>query len=211
MKNALDYGLDHPYGEPMTEETVNNISLQMCEDYYNTYFHPNVAYLAIVGDIDKDEAQPLIEKYFGSWEKKDIPKFKYETPQPPSTRMVAIVDRPNAVQSVIHITYPVQLEKNSKDVIPVSVMNTILGGSFSSRLMQDLREKKAFTYGARSSIASDRLVGNFDASCQARNSVTDSSVTEFIAQMNKIRDEKVSEKELHINNKLYNRRLCSFS
>ena len=94
---------------------------------------------------------------------------------------MAIVDRPNAVQSVIHVTYPVQLRKNSKDVIPVSVMNTILGGSFSSRLMQDLREKKAFTYGARSSISSDRLIGNFDASCEARNSVTDSSVTEFIS------------------------------
>ena len=135
VKNALDYGIDHPYGEPMTEETVNNISLQMCKDYYDTYFHPNVGYLAIVGDITKDEAEPLIQKYFGSWEKKDVPKFKYETPQSPSTRIVAIVDRPNAVQSVIHITYPVQLAKNSKDVIPVSVMNTVLGGAFSSRFM----------------------------------------------------------------------------
>ena len=107
----------------------------MCKDYYNTYFHPNIAYLAIVGDITKDEAEPLIKKYFGSWEKKDVPTFTYKTPKPPSSRMVAIVDRPNAVQSVIHITYPIQLGKESKDVIPASVMNTILGGGFlSSRL-----------------------------------------------------------------------------
>ncbi len=196
VKNAIDYGLSHPYGEPMTEETVNAITLEMCKDYYKTYFHPNVAYLAIVGDIDKDEAEPLIKKYLGSWEKKDVPAFKYEMPEPPKERIVAIVDRPNAVQSVIHVTYPVQLEKNSKDIIPVSVMNTILGGSFSSRLMQDLREKKAFTYGAHSSITSDKLVGNFDASCEARNSVTDSSIAEFIAQMKKIRDEKVTDQEL---------------
>ena len=197
VKNALDYGMNHPYGEPMTEETVNNITLQMCKDYYSTYFRPNIAYLAIVGDITKDEAEPLIKKYFGSWEKKDVPTFTYETPKPPSSRMVAIVDRPNAVQSVIHITYPIQLGKGSKDVIPASVMNTILGGGFlSSRLNQDLREKKAFTYGAYSSISSDKLTGNFDASCEARNSVTDSAVTEFITQMKKIRDEKVTEQEL---------------
>ncbi len=196
VKNALDFGLNHPYGEPLTEETVDNVTLQMCKDYYNTYFRPNIAYLAIVGDISKDEAEPLIKKYFGSWVKKDVPTFKYETPKPPAERIVAIVDRPNAVQSVIHLTYPIVLEKGDKDVIPVSVTNTILGGSFSSRLMQDLREKKAYTYGAHSSISSDRLVGNFDASCEARNSVTDSSVTAFIDQMKKIKDEKVSDQEL---------------
>ena len=48
----------------------------MCKNYYNTYFRPNIAYLAIVGDITKDEAEPLIKKYFGSWEKKDVPTFQ---------------------------------------------------------------------------------------------------------------------------------------
>ncbi len=196
VKNALDYGLDHPYGEPLTEETVDAYTLQMCKNYYNTFFRPNISYLAIVGDITKDEAEPLIKKYFGSWQKQDVPTFKYEMPQPPSSRVVAIVDRPNAVQSVIHITYPIQLDKGDKDVIPASVTNTILGGSFSSRLMQNLREKRAFTYGARSSISSDELIGNFDALCEARNSVTDSAVTEFLSEMKKLKEEKVKPEEL---------------
>ena len=61
--NAILYGKDHPYGEAMTEKTVESITLQLCTDYYKTYFRPNVAYLAVVGDITKAEAEDLIKKY----------------------------------------------------------------------------------------------------------------------------------------------------
>lgn len=196
IRSMLYYGKDHPYGEFVTEETVESVTLDICNEYYKTFFKPNAAYLAIVGDITMDDAKELVEKYFGAWEKGEIPSFKYKTPKAPLITKVALVDRPAAVQSVIHVGYPVKLEKNSPDVIPAVVMNSILGGSFSSRLNQNLREDNGYTYGARSVLTSDELIGQFDASLEARNSVTDSSITEILKEMKKLRREPVPDDEL---------------
>ena len=196
VKNALYYGKDHPYGEPMTEKTVDNITLEMCKNYYNTYFKPNIAYLAVVGDINKDEAQKLVEKYFGSWKKGEVPEHKYNKPTAPLITKVALVDRPNSVQSVIGVGYPVDLKIGSEDVIKASVMNTILGGSFSSRLNHNLREEHGYTYGAGSGLHSDKVIGSFTASCTARNSVTDSAITQIFSEMKKMRTDTVSAEDL---------------
>jgi predicted Zn-dependent peptidase len=196
VSNVLMYGKDHPYGEPETEETVKSITLNMCNEYYKTYFKPNVAYLAIVGDITKDKAGELVKKYLGNWEKGDVPKHEYKTPKAPLVRKVAIVDRPQAVQSVIRIGYPINLEKGSKDVIPASVANTILGGSFLSRLNNNLREVHGYTYGAGSSISSDELVGHFTAAATVRNSVTDSALSQFMDELKNMRYNKVTSEEL---------------
>ncbi len=199
VRKALTYGLDHPYGEQMTEETVNSVTLEMCSNYYNDYFVPNIAYLAIVGDISKSEAEELVNKYFGSWKGKTVDQFTYETPKAPLIRKVALVDRPNSVQSVINIAYPVDLPKGDPDVIPSSLANTILGGGiFSARLISNLREDKGYTYGAYSRLASDKLVGTFYAYCQARNIVTDSAVTEFLNEMKRMRSEKVDDELLQL-------------
>jgi len=192
----LVYGDKHPYGEFETEETVENISLEEIKAYYNTYFRPNIGYLAIVGDITPKEAKKLIKKNFADWEKAEVPSKKYEMPTPPEETYVALVDREASVQSVINVTYPVSLPIGSEDVIVARVLNQILGGGFSSRLMQNLREDKAFTYGARSSLSSDELVGRFNASASVRNEVTDSAVNEFMAELTKINKEGVTQNEL---------------
>ncbi|MFH1197923.1 MAG: pitrilysin family protein [bacterium] len=197
LVSGLVYGKGHPYGELVTEESVEKITLDMCNNYFNTYWSPSVAYLAIVGDITKSEAQNLVEKYLSGWVKKDVPKHEYKTPKAPLVNKVAIVDRPQAVQSVIHIAYAVELPIGGEDAIPVSVLNMILGGNFSSRFNMNLREKHGFTYGARSSLGTDRLVSRFDASCEGRNSITDSAVTEFINEMKKIKNEPVTAEELN--------------
>lgn len=196
VRNALNFGKDHPYGEMMTEETLDKITLQKCVDFFTTYWSPSEAYLAIVGDISANEAKEIIEKNLGNWKKKVVPTNEFKTPKKPLIRKVAIVDRPNAVQSVIYLGYPVELKKGSEDLIKVNVMNEIIGGNFSSRFNQNLREDKGFTYGARSFIESDMLIGNFGATCEARNSVTDSAVTEFLHEMKKMRTEKVTKDEL---------------
>lgn len=196
VSSVLVYGKDHPYGELTQEETVENITLEDCKNYYQKYFKPNVGYLAVVGDIDVKEAKKLVNQYFNKWEKGEIEQPKYETPKAPEKTFVAMVDRSSSVQSVIDVTYPISLEPGNPDVIKSRVLNQILGGGFSSRLMQNLREDKAFTYGARSSLSSDDLVGSFSAGASVRNEVTDSAVTEFIHELNKIREEQVSEEEL---------------
>lgn len=196
VQNVLLYGKDHPYGEPITEKTVESVTLQMCTDYIDKYFKPNIGYLAIVGDVSLDEAKSYAEKYFSGWKKGEVPKHTYSNPQPPAKTSVAIVDRPASVQSVIHVTYPVYLKLGDPDYFSARLMNTIFGGNSTARLYKNLRETKGFTYGAYSSLESDKLVGNFDASLQARNAVTDSSVAEILSEMKKYREQGADEEEL---------------
>ena len=196
---VVNYGTNHPYGEIPTEKTTNAITLESCIEYYNTYFKPNNAYLTIVGDISPIVAKAKARKYFGSWKSGDVPENSYPLPSKPNGARVCVANKDGAVQSVINITYPVDLKPGTDNVLPVSVMNSILGGGiFSGRLMQNLREDKAFTYGARSSVRTDRLVGTFNASASVRNEVTDSSVHEFLYEMNRIASEPVSADDLDL-------------
>ena len=196
VRQVLLYGKDHPYGELETEETVKSITLDMCKNYYNTYFHPNIAYLAIVGDITKKEAENLVKKYFGNWKAKDVPTFNYPPVKKPETNEVAIVNRPVAVQSTIMIAYPVNLKKFGDEAIKAKVMNYLLGGGATAEFFLTLREKKGYTYGAYSSLTGDKLVGNFTASCDVRNEVTDSAVATFLEVMKDFRSKKVDKKRL---------------
>jgi len=183
VQRVLLYGKDHPYGEIMTEETIDNVTLEDAKSIYTTYFKPNVAYLAVVGDITVDEAKPLVEKYFGSWEKGEVPTHTYETPEQPSQPIVAFVNKPGAVQSVVSMFNTIDLKPGSADDITASVANGILGGGFVSKLNLNLREEHSYTYGARSSISSDEWVGSFSASAKVRNEVTDSSLNEMIKEI----------------------------
>ena len=196
VMDAVFYGLDHPYGEMETEETVKNITVDDCREFYNQYFTPEIAYLAIVGDISLKEAKKLTKKYFKNWENKPIQLPTFSAPAQPEQTQVALVDRSNSVQSEIRIGYPIVLKKGDPDVIKASLMNTILGAGFSSRIMQNLREKHAYTYGARSAISSDMIVGNFTANTSVRNEVTDSAIVQLEYELERIVAEKVSDKEL---------------
>jgi len=191
----LVYGTAYPYGESMNEESVKKITLDKCNEFYKNYYKPNVGYLAIVGDITLAQAKPLIEKYFGSWQRGDVPVKAYAAPKAPAKPVVAIVDRPNAVQSTLNVTYPLDLKPNSPDVIKAQVTNTVLGGG-TFRLFNNLREKHGWTYGAYSQLTRDKLIGRFTASAEVRNPVTDSSLTQIIYEMNRLRTEPVPDAEL---------------
>lgn len=199
VANILNNGKGHPYGEVQTEETVNSITIDKCKEYYNTYFKPNNAYLVVVGDIEPAVAKANVEKYFGNWKKGKVPKVNYKKPTAPGERKVAVVNKDGAVQSVIRVTYPVDLKMGDDDLIASRVMNSILGGGiFSGRLMQNLREDKAYTYGARSSLRADKLAGSFNASASVRNEVTDSSVHEFIYELERMVNEGFDQEDIQL-------------
>lgn len=198
VSNALTYGKEHPYGEITNESTVSNVSLEDCKTYYNTYFKPGNAYLVIVGDITPDAAKAKAEKYFGSWPAGKTPAYQYAFPKAVDKTTVDFVDKAGAVQSVINITYAVDMKPGTADAIPARVMNTILGSGFSGRLFKNLREDKAYTYGAYSSLDADELVGSFSANASVRNEVTDSAVTQFLIELNKLRTEPVTKEELEL-------------
>lgn len=196
VARVLRYGAGHPYGELTTEETIENITLEDVKNFYDTYFTPSRTYFVVVGDISEKEAKTLAEKHFSSWKGKPVMEKDYPVPAKPEATQVNFVDKAGAVQSVVNITYPIVLKQGDPKTIPVSLMNTILGGGFSSRLNLNLREDKAYTYGARSQVVPDEHVGYFNASASVRNEVTDSALVEFMSEIRRIRTEKVSEAEL---------------
>jgi zinc protease len=196
---AVVYGPEHPYGEITTQGSLGNITVDMLKDYYNTNFKPNVAYMVIVGDINKQEASRLMDKYFASWQPGEVPQRTYPTPQAPEGLRVAFGERLGAIQSVAAVTHPVILTPGHPDAIKVSVMNSILGGgAFSGRLMQNLREDKGYTYGAYSRLGTDRLVSRFSASAEVRNEVTDTTVVEILREMRRMITEPVEEASLEL-------------
>ncbi|MCC6725177.1 MAG: insulinase family protein [Saprospiraceae bacterium] len=198
VTRAVNNGKNHPYGEVVSEKSLEKITLENCKAYYNTYFKPNISYLIITGDISLADAKKFAQKYFGDWKQGDVKKTKFDTPQKPAATQVDFVDKAGAVQSVINVTYPVELKNGADDAIKASVMNTILGSYFGSRLMQNLREKHAYTYGARSTLNPDPVIGYFNAYASVRNEVTDSSIVQFLAELNRLRNEEVPADEVNM-------------
>ena len=202
VRSVLNYGENHPYGELMTEKTLENISLEACQMYANTFLKPNVAYLAIVGDISKEEAQAMVQEKFGTWEKGQVPSMNLPKPEPVQNTRVAFVAKRGAAQSVINITRPVDLSKGDDDLIKADVMNAVLGGGSNARLFKNLRETYGYTYGAYSGLSEDEFIGSFTASASCRNEVTDSAITQFLYELDQMRTTTVDPSELQgvINN-----------
>ncbi len=199
VSDVLRYGKNHPYGELVTEETVEKITLDKTKAYYQKYFKPNYSYLVVVGDTDMAKTKKLVMQYLSDWKKTDkVEQYDYPVPTAPDATTVDFVNKSGAVQSIINITYPVNLKPGSDDLIKASVANTILGGFFQSRLNDNLRETKAYTYGARSRLSYDKNVGYFLASASVRNEVTDSSLVEFMKELNTLRDVRVPLEEVEL-------------
>ncbi|MCI2229301.1 insulinase family protein [Polaribacter sp. MSW13] len=196
VESILVYGKNHPYGEFTSKETVNNITLEDIKSNFNTYYKPNNAYLIIVGDINPKETKKLVKELFSDWKKGEIPVSNFPKPENVSTTEIDFVNMPNANQSEVAVVNTIDLTLGDKDYYAALLANKILGGGGSARLFQNLREDKAYTYGSYSRVSQSRETGIFRATASVRNMVTDSSVVEIQKEINKIRYQKVSEKEL---------------
>ncbi len=196
LRGAALYSLEHPYGEVMTEATVEAISIDDCKAYFDTYFRPNIAYMVVIGDITVADAKKKLNKALKKWKAAEVPAHDYvKTPRASSSRIV-MVDKPSAVQSVVWLGNIIDLPQGHPDIEPLRVANQILGGGMSGRLFTNLREDKAFTYGAYSNFGVDELNATFGASAKVRNEVTDSAITEFLYEINRMKNESVSEEDL---------------
>jgi zinc protease len=190
---------NHPFGDVMTESTLQSITRQDIVNYFKNTFTPKGSYLVIVGDITKENAQQLVERYFANWTGKEATKTKTGSGSFNSGNRVIFVKKPGAVQSVIQVSFPMNIRTGDQNQLPLSVLNGILGGGgFGTRLMQNLREDKAYTYGCYSSlnITEDgswlSIGGNF------RNEVTDSAITQILLELDKITNEYVTDEELNL-------------
>ena len=195
--DILTFGKQHPSGEYTSEATVKNITLADIEANYQNYFVPENAYLVVIGDVKYKIIKPIIEKLFGSWEKKSAPKITYTNPENVPFMQINFVDVPNAVQSEISFVNSINLKMNDPDFFDSVFATHILGSDFNSYLNMNLREKHAWTYGTAAAIGSGKYVSKFRCNSAVRNVVTDSAVVEFIKEIKKIREEKVSDELLN--------------
>ncbi len=196
---SVMYPADHPYRKPIGGDSASTVQLDsaMVRARWARAFVPARARVVITGDITPAEATALLEKHFGAWrapaEVRGREKQPF-TPRLPQTT-IFLVDKPGAAQSIITIGQP-GVFRAEPDWAATEVMNTILGGSFSSRLNTVLRETKGYTYGANSRYDYQPLPPAWTAAAAVRTDVTDSSLVEFMREIRRIRDVPVDADEL---------------
>jgi zinc protease len=196
VENILTFGKQHPSGEYLTEETINNVNLTDLVNYYNSYFVPSNAYLVVIGDLKFAEVKVKVEAVFGKWSTGNVPKAIYKDPENVAFTQINLVDVPNAVQSVISFLNISHLKMTDSDYFATLLANQIFGGDFNSYLNMNLREKHGWTYGASSSIRGNKYTSKFKASSQVRNAVTANAIVELLNEVKKIRNVKVTEEAL---------------
>jgi len=172
--NELIYGKDNIRSKNTlgTVASVESINLEDVKSFYNKFISPSVSKLLVVGDISKENVTQSLAKLNQNWEAKEVTIPEYKTPDAPEKPTVYFYDIPNAKQSVLLFGAPA-LAATDEDYYPASVMNYILGGGgFASRLTQELREGKGYTYGIRSGFSGTNAKGAFTISSGVRSNVT---------------------------------------
>jgi predicted Zn-dependent peptidase len=192
VKGAVFYGKNHAAGEIVTEETVNNVTLEDVKQFYNERFKPSNGYMLFTGDITVKEVKTLLKKYMNNWESGAVAIPEYPAFEDVSTTEINFVDVPNAVQTELAVMGVSSLKMTDKDYHASLVANYILGGAFGSYLNMNLREKNGYTYGVRSSLGTARWYNSsFGVTTKVRNTVTDSAVVEILKEIKRIKAEPV--------------------
>jgi zinc protease len=195
MVARVMYG-DHPYSVTSpTPEAIDATTREKLIEFHRAKFVPNNAVLVVAGDVEPDSLLPRIEGLFGSWQPGEVAANEFPAPPVRTARAAYVVDRPGSAQANIVLANS-GITRTSPDYFPMLVMHTVLGANASSRLFMNLREEKGYTYGAYSSLDARRTAGTFRATAEVRTSVTGDSLKEFFYELDRIRREPVSEKEL---------------
>ncbi|HEY0019459.1 MAG TPA: pitrilysin family protein [Longimicrobium sp.] len=195
---SLVYGAQHPYGRVPTAEGTRALDRGRVQGFHAARYRPESSTLILVGDVDPAAMQPMVAEAFGAWRAQGpAAAGPAELPQAPSIgrTVVYLIDKPGAAQSEIRIGHP-GVPRSSPDFFPVMVMNTMLGGTFTSRLNTNLRETHGWAYGASSNFAMLRGAGPFTARAGVQTNATDSALVEFFRELNRIRTEAVTPTEL---------------
>lgn len=184
MFNRSVYGTVHPYGVPVLgdEASIRAMKVEDLRSFHAQYFQPANAFLIVVGDVTVPQMKEKLEKVFGAWRGTPGPAPALPPIAQVDKRTITIVDKPGAAQTEIRIGR-VGAPRVTEDYYALTVMNTVLGGSFSSRLNQNLREEHGYTYGAGSSFGFRVLPGPFLAAAGVQSAITDSALLEFMKEL----------------------------
>ncbi len=185
------YGPDHAYGNPLTgsgtTEAVSKLTRADALRFYRTWFKPNNGTLIVVGDTTLDEIKPRLEKLFAEWEPGDVPQKKVGQRERPAHPALYLMDRPNAVQSMI-FAGELAPPKSDPNDLAFEIVDRILGGAFTSRINMNLREDKHWSYGARTLLVDARQQRPFIAYAPVQTDKTKESVVEIEKELKEIVD-----------------------
>jgi zinc protease len=195
MSDRILFGDAHPYGQPVDglERSIDAITLDDVRAFHAAHYRPNNASLVVAGDVDEATLQRDLEAMLGAWKPGPVPPPPPALPWPARPRLV-IVDRPSAPQSIVRLVAP-GIDRFSPDRPGLSMLNAILGGSFTSRLNFNLREKNGFTYGAASSFSFLRQAGAFAARAAVFVESTAPAVREMLGELAGLRERPITTDE----------------
>lgn len=184
----LVYGAAHRYGTPDigTAASLKGLTDADLRDFHKRRYVPSNAALIVTGDVRVDDAVPLAEAAFGGWKDAAAAAAVVPSATQLSSRRVFLVDKPGAAQSEIRIGW-VGVPRSTPDYFALRVLNTVLGGAFTSRLNTNLREQHGYSYGARSSFDMRASAGPFSAEAAVQTDKTAESLREFFKELERIR------------------------
>jgi len=190
------YGTSHPASLNVAPvESIKKLTPKDLAGFHSTYYHPNNAILAIVGDVTMKEIMPKLEKAFGDWQKGDVPEVTIPQAPAQSESRIYLIDRPGSVQTVLQLG-TLGIERTSPDYFSVLVADRVLGGGPTGRLFLNLREDKGYTYGAYSNFGGTKFRGTWISSADVRTDVTEGAMKEFMYELNRMRTDTVPAEEL---------------
>jgi predicted Zn-dependent peptidase len=178
-----------------TAEVVNSLTPEMLSAWHREHYVPQNAILGIAGDVKAPQVIAKLKEWLAGWKKTDYKESLPPNPTPATEGRIYLVDRPNSVQSTVTMGN-IAIDRRHADYLPVVVMNGIVGGGASARLFLNLREEKGYTYGVYSGFTALKYPGPWSAGGDVRTEVTEGALTEFLKELNRIRDERVPVAEL---------------
>ncbi|TFW35758.1 M16 family metallopeptidase [Massilia horti] len=193
---AALYGPSHPYGYAQlgTEKAIRDTTRNDLHDFWQRHYLPGNAALVVAGDISRDELKTLAEARFLGWPQAAGGPARPGDPDTTKARVV-LVDKPDTPQTALRVI-AVGAQRNTPDYPALEVMNASLGGLFSSRINNNLREDKGYSYGVFSAFRYDRTPGPFVIAGSVRTDVTGASVSEIFKEVRRMRDQPLPPHEL---------------
>ncbi|MBM4357348.1 MAG: insulinase family protein [Deltaproteobacteria bacterium] len=199
VRAAVLFGPDAPYGHPTSGrlEVAKALTLDEVKAFHAAHYRPDRATLVVAGDLTRGELEALLAKHLASWKRPAAPPPARAVPTPPRAKRprLVLVDRPEAPQSVLAYIAP-GVKASDPGAPPLELVNTALGGSFASRLNQNLREDHHWTYGAGSSFVETRGQGPFIAQAPVFVDATAPALRELLAEIAKMRDAGPTDDEI---------------
>lgn len=188
---------DHPYGKPAegTPESLDRITRDDIAKFHAASYAPNNAIMAVVGDVTEGEITSKLNKYLKGWNQREVPRKILPQIMTPKNRIVKPIDKKITQANIIlgHIG----LEREHPDYYSAYVMNYILGGGgFTSRLMDNIRDTKGLAYDVHSYFSPLKYSGTFNVGLQTKSDSARIAIDEALKEMERIRKEPVSDKEL---------------